>query len=443
MANIIPFKGLRYNNEKITDLSLVTTPPYDIISSEGQEMFFERHSKNVIRLELGKENENDTAENNKYTRAADYLKEWIAEGTLTFESKPALYLYEQIFTLKDGSTKSFKGFITLVELEEFSKGIILPHEETLSKAKTDRFNLMSTTYSNFSQIFSLYMDPEKQITGIMEKLSQQPPHITFTSWDNIIQNLWIVTDEEIIAKICKYFSDKQLFIADGHHRYETALNFRNKLRDENPDYAKDELFNYVMMMLVEMDDPGLVVFPTHRLVRDIAHFDELTLIDQLNENFNVEKIAVEANTAKTGNISTLIEQALNERSSGKVFGLYTGKDYYYILTLKDSAVMQKNLPDKSAAYRNLDVSILHTLILDKLLGIDMENMANQKNLTYTRNSEEAIEWVRNGDFQCSFLLNATKVHEIKDVSLAKEKMPQKSTYFYPKLITGLVMNKFE
>jgi uncharacterized protein (DUF1015 family) len=233
--------------------------------------------------------------------------------------------------------------------------------------------------------------------------------------------------------------DKQLFIADGHHRYETALNFRNKLREENPDYSQDDLFNYVMMMLVDMDDPGLVVFPTHRLIKDIAGFDENSLAEKLQEDFHVEKIMAEPSQ---NHLSEVIEQELTKRNKDKVFALYTGENYYYLLTLKNSDIMSKMLPDQSLAYRNLDVSVLHTVIFEKILGIDKENMANQKNLTYTRNPLEAIEWIKNGSFQCSFLLNATKVFEIKDVSLANEKMPQKSTYFYPKLVTGLVMNKF-
>jgi len=440
MANIIPFRGLRYNTEKIKDLSLVTTPPYDIISPDSQEMFYNMHPNNVIRLELGMEHAGDNENNNKYTRAAEYLKQWIEDKTLVYESTPALYLYEQVFTLKDGSQKSFKGFITLVELEEFSKGIILPHEETLSKAKADRFNLMSTTFSNFSQIFSLYLDPEKHISNIINSISKNPPDISFKSWDGITQNLWIVTDNEIISAVKKHFEGKQLFIADGHHRYETALNFRNKMREENPGYSKDDLFNYVMMMLVDMDDPGLVVFPTHRLVKDIDGFDENTLVSGLKENFNVQKYVI-----MQGNedISQQIEKKLADNADKKAFALYTGKDYFYLFDLKNPDSINHALPNKSAAYKNLDVTILHTLVLDKLLGIDMENMANQKNLTYTRDSHEAIDWVKNGSFQCSFLLNATKVREIKDVSLANEKMPQKSTYFYPKLITGLIMNKFK
>ncbi|NLY44069.1 MAG: DUF1015 domain-containing protein [Clostridiaceae bacterium] len=439
MANFIPFRGLRYNTEKISDLSKVITPPYDIISPSEQDDYYKAHPNNVIRLELGKEHAEDTENNNKYTRAAAYLNQWIEEKILVFESQPAFYIYEQIFQLKDGEKKSCKGIIGLVELEEFSKGIILPHEETLSKAKTDRFNLMSTTYSNFSQIFSLYMDPEKTITSIINECSKDEPHIHFTSKEGIVQNLWIISDPDILAKIHDGFTGKKLFIADGHHRYETALNFRNKLREENPHYSKDDLFNYVMMMLVEMDDPGLVVFPTHRVIKDLDNFDKKDLLTKLEQNFYVEEFSVEPESPQ---LHLIIEEKLEARKSEKVFALYMGNDNYYIITLKNADAIKKALPDKSDAYRNLDVSILHALILDEILGIDGENMANQKNLTYTRSSQEAIEWVKTGAFQCSFLLNATKVHEIKDVSLANEKMPQKSTYFYPKLVTGLVMNKF-
>ncbi len=435
MAKIIPFRGMRYNDNK--DLSKVTTPPYDIISKEEQDAFYKLDEHSVIRLEYGKEYADDTETNNRYTRTAADLKAWIDEQILKFEEKPAIYLYEEIFTLPSGETKSFKGFITLVELAEFSKKIVLPHEETLSKAKTDRFNLMSTTHANFSQIYCLYMDPLKTITNKISEISAKPADISFTANDGIIQNLWIVTDENTIEEVSRGFADKQLFIADGHHRYETALNFRNKMREENPGYSEDDLFNYVMMMLVEMDDPGLVVLPTHRMVKNLEHFDENEVISALEGVFAAEKITVCDDAAKE------MEKALDAlKDSEKVFAFYTGKDYFYLLTLTDKDAMKEQISDKSDAWLGLDVSILHTLILGNVFGIDMENMANQKNLVYTRYADEAISEVKKGEYQCSFLLNATKVHEIKDVSLANEKMPQKSTYFYPKLITGLVMNKF-
>lgn len=434
MAHIIPFRGLRYGKDE--NLTAVTTPPYDIISPKEQEAFYAQSEHSVIRLELGKEYDSDTADNNRYTRSAATLKEWIENNVLCFEEKPAIYLYEEIFSLPSGETKSFKGFITLVELEEFSKKVVLPHEETLSKAKTDRFNLMDATHANFSQIYCLYMDSQKDLTTLIAEISAAPADVSFTAADGIRQNLWIVTDETLISAIQKGFADKQLFIADGHHRYETALNYRNKMREELPDYKKEDLFNYVMMMLVEMDDPGLVVLPTHRMVKNLEHFDENEVLEKLSSTFSAEKIAVKSNAADE------MEAALAAHTEEKSFAFYTGKDYFYLLTLTDNSAMKQHIADKSDAWLGLDVAVLHTLILGDVFGIDMENMANQKNLVYTRYAKEAADCTASGEYQCSFLLNATKVREIKDVSLANEKMPQKSTYFYPKLITGLVMNKF-
>ncbi|MGN1059068.1 MAG: DUF1015 domain-containing protein [Clostridia bacterium] len=437
MAHIIPFKGMRFNTDKTGDLQLVTTPPYDIISPEEQEGFYQKHENSVIRLEFGKEFPEDTENNNRYTRAAQDLKSWIDQQVLIFEEKPAVYLYEEVFTLKNGETKAFKGFMTLVELEEFSKKIVLPHEETLSKAKTDRFNLMDATHANFSPIYCLYIDEKQKLSPIIRDIAAKKPDISFTAADGILQNLWIVTDEAVIQAVQAGFADRQLFIADGHHRYETALNFRNKLRAENPADGPDALYNYVMMLLVDMDDPGLVVFPTHRMLKDLAHFDEEQVLAALSDTFRAEKIMTGSDAAAD------MEKALaTAPKSDKVFAFYTGKDYFYLLTLTDKQAMSAAISGKSDAYLGLDVTVLHTLILQKVFGIDMENMANQKNLVYTKQAEEAVSSVRGGGFQCAFLLNATKVREIKDVSLANEKMPQKSTYFYPKIITGLVMNKF-
>lgn len=434
MAKIIPFKGLRYNMDKVGDMSKVTIPPYDIISPEEQEKFYQAHPNNFIRLELSKEQPGDNETNNRYTRTGQTLKEWIDQQVLVYEKEPAIYLYEEIFTLKSGETKSFKGFMTLVQLEEFSKKVVLPHEETLSKAKADRFNLMCATNANFSHIYCLYMDPQKKINQIIAEIAAKPAEVSFTAHDGVKQNLWVVTDPATISAVQDCFADKQLFIADGHHRYETALNYRDKLRAEGG--SPDELFNYVMMMLVEMDDPGLVVFPTHRLLSNLEEFDEAAAVEKMKEHFTVEKISVSLDAAAQ------MEQTLTAHTSDKAFAFYTGKDYFYLLTLKSMDAMRAAVTGKSEAYAGLDVTVLHTLILGQIFGIDMENMANQKNLTYVKLSEEAVDGVKTGKFQCAFLLNPTKVHEIKDVSLANEKMPQKSTYFYPKILSGLVINKF-
>ncbi len=427
MANVKAFYGLRYDTSKVGSLEAVTAPPYDIISPEEQDALYSRHENNIINLELGKIFDTDNDENNRYTRARDCLNDWMDKGILKFEDKPAYYIYEEIFSV-GGAKKSLRGIMSAVELVPFSEKIVLPHEETLSKAKADRFRLMSETHANFSPIYFLYMDEKKTVNKIMEDICASAPTETFTTSDGIVHNMWVVTDELICKTIEESFRDKQLFIADGHHRYETALKFSETL-------PENEKAHHILAFSVEMDDPGLVVLPTHRIIKDIEDFDEAKVLDSLYNYFDVKKVYAEQ-------IEKTAEKILEENKDLTSFAFYTGKDYFYLLTLNDNDIMKKILPEKSTSYCELDVSILHTLILDKIFGIDMENMANQKNLIYTKFAEEAINTVKSNDANCSFLLNGTKVRQIKEVSVNNEKMPQKSTYFYPKLITGLVINKF-
>ena len=427
MANVKPFCGLRYDSSVVGDLSKVTAPPYDIISESEQDALIASHKNNIINLELGKIFDTDTDENNRYTRARDCLNEWTSSGAMKFEEAPAYYIYEEIFTVS-GEEKHLRGIISAVELVPFSEKIVLPHEETLSKAKADRFSLMSETHANFSPIYFLYMDEKKTVNKIMEEVCKSAPDESFKTTDGIIHNVWVLTDETLCTEIENSFKDKQLFIADGHHRYETALNFSKTLPD-------NEGAKYVMAFSVEMDDPGLVVLPTHRIVKNLETFSEDEVIGKLESYFDIKKVT-------SSDVVADAEKMLSENQEVSSYVFYTGKDYFYFLSLTDMDAMAKLLPDKSSAYCGLDVSVLHTLILDNVFGIDMENMANQKNLVYTKFSEEAVSAVKDNSADCSFLLNGTKVRQIKEVSLNNEKMPQKSTYFYPKLITGVVVNKF-
>jgi len=422
MAEIKAFKGLRFT-EKAGKIDTLICPPYDIISEEERIEFLKTNENNIIRLEL-------PSGEDKYKEAGKTLKSMLNNGILKQDEKESIYIYEEEFTAF-GERKKVKGFICLVKLEEFEKNIILPHEETLSKAKADRFNLMSETFCNFSQVYSLYMDDGKKTFSKIDRLSNRKPDIECKDNDNVIHRLWIVSDENEINDIINDFKDRKLFIADGHHRYETALNFRNKLREEGKINDSSDLGNYLMMDLVDMENEGLVVLPTHRLVKDLKNFDEQDIVNKLNKNFFVEKRFDLDN----------IEKELMLNAHKKCFGFYTGKVYYYKLTLKNMNAVNDINTDKCSAYNNLDVTVLHTLILEEIMGIDKENMAKQINLTYTKKIEEAISKVAEGSFQAAFILNATKVSEIRDVASAGEKMPQKSTYFYPKLITGLVMNK--
>lgn len=420
MADIRPFKALRFT-EKAGNIRDNVCPPYDIISEEERTALLKLSENNVIRLELPRGED-------PYAVAGETLNRWLEDGVLATDSQDGIYVYQEDFEC-EGKDYSIKGIICRVKLEEFSKGVVLPHEETLSKAKADRFNLMSATYCNFSQVYSMYIDDEKKIEKEISAITEKAPAQCFTAKDSIAQKLWIETDKERIDRIVDAFRGKQLYIADGHHRYETALNFRNSLIEEG-NYKEDDGAGYIMMFLADLSDPGLVILPTHRLVKGLESFDEDKVVAEMSKHFNVKKIV---------GVDSMKEDINTDDVS---FGFYTGKDEWYHLTLKDKNAVSDVVTDRSEAYKSLDVTALHSLILEPVFGIDKENMAQQKNLTYTRSINEAIESVKSGNSQCTFVLNATKIEQLRDVALAGDKMPQKSTYFYPKLITGLVMNKF-
>lgn len=424
MAEIKAFKGLRYteNAGKIEDL---VCPPYDIISEDERQAFLKNNPCNVIRLELPRGED-------PYAQAGAILDKWLQDSILTCDMDEGLYIYELQFrsAVESGEEMSLKGLVCRVRIEDFKNNVVLPHEETLSKAKTDRFNLFQATNCNFSQIYSLFPDEKHVTRERMDRIcSATAPRYDFD--DGLVTHrLWVVNDPVTIGAFCDDFTDRKLYIADGHHRYETSINYRNYCREQDQYNPGSD---YVMMFLADMADEGLVVFPTHRLVRDLSNFDEASLIESSKAYFDISQITPD-----------IVENELNTlaKEGKKAFAFYT-KENCCLLVLRDKNIMREIIPDQSDAYRFLDVSILHSLVLERLLGIDKENMANQKNLTYTRSFEEAVRSVDSGDSQCAFFLNPTAVSEIGEVAAAGEKMPQKSTYFYPKLTTGLVMNKMD
>lgn len=425
MAEIKAFKGLRFT-AKAGEIKQLCCPPYDIISPAQKEEFLKTNPHNIIRLELPKTaDEDDTA----YDKAGETLKEWVDDEILKCDGKPGIYVYEMEFNAA-GQSYKVKGFVSLVKLEEFSKGVILPHEETLSKAKEDRFKLMCATGCNFSQIYSLYMDEDNSVFSLIDSSSDGEPDSVFTDDEGVTHRLWCIYDTKVIKAVTEKMADKKLYIADGHHRYETALRYRNHIAESGKEKGSSE---YVTMMLVNMENSGLVVFPTHRIVRDLPDFDYKSVVEKCKDYFEITPYL----NREKGEIG--LEQAYKDGK--KAFVLFTGDNNYTLMVLKNTDTMKELMPDASTALRELDVSVLHTLVLERIFGIDKENMAKQINLTYTKVADEAIATVDGQRADCCFLLNPTRVSEIRDVALAGEKMPQKSTYFYPKLITGLVMNK--
>lgn len=421
MAKVVPFSALRFT-EKAGDTRSVVCPPYDIISEQQRLAYLKENPHNIIRLELPRDGENP------YADAGKTLAAWCADGIVAKDNAPAFYIYAIDFTV-DGERKQIAGLVGRVGLAEFSEGVVLPHEETLSKAKTDRLNLMRATACNFSNIYSLYNAPSdtSPIHNINALMDDAALLHEFTDDEGLTHRLWAITDPAVTTDITAAFADCKLYIADGHHRYETALNYRREMLQKGE--TADDI-NYCMMMLVEMSHEGLWVFPTHRVLHHLPAFSTEKLLADCAEYFDITRCTPDA-----------LQAGLNAAYANhqKTFGFYDGNTAA-LLTLRDLAVMDTLLPDLSAVSRQLDVTVLHTLVLERLLGIDKENMANQINLYYTRDTDEALAAPRQ-DADCCFLLNPTRVSEIRDVAAAGEKMPQKSTYFYPKLITGLLFNQ--
>jgi len=477
MAEIKPFRGWRYS-PGVGPLDRLVTPPYDVIDAAAQEEYYRRHPYNIIRLEYGKVYPEDTEENNRYTRAAAYFKAWREDKVLVPEDQPALYLYEQEFTIK-GSRLTRTGLICRVKLEPYKKGIILPHEETLPRHKADRLALLRACEANFSPIFGLYMDPERQVEEVLRRALTydgqaslgvavdqacfkgiRRPDVEFTDEDGQVHRLWVIMDPWVLNQVEELLAPKRIFIADGHHRYETALAYQRERREQEGFSTGERPYDYVLMTLVNLYDPGLVILPTHRLVRNLENLDEDSLLEGIKEHFTIEPFPLAPDYSnfseflkKMEEKGGLLPEGVAEEKlfksprfipHGHAFGLYCGKGRLYLLTLREEHTLSSLMPTgPSPAWKGLDVSVLHYLILEKLLGIGGAERAKERYLTYTREEEGALRAVDAGEYQLAFFLNPTRVEEVIAVAEAGEKMPQKSTYFYPKLITGLVINSLE
>jgi uncharacterized protein (DUF1015 family) len=424
MAEIKAFRGLRYTGAA-GGIATLCCPPYDIISKEQSKIYHNANPYNVIRLELPRSLSDDPAVD-VYAESGKFLRSWLSDGILKNDDAQSIYVYELGFDI-NGTRKKVAGFIPLVRVEDIAKGIVLPHEETLSKDKSDRLSLMEATGCNFSQIYSLFDDDGGEIDAMLAEAQASAPASSFTDSDNVSHTLWAVSEPAFIDKIVNLMNGKKLYIADGHHRYETALAYRDLHSGEAGSS------DYVPMFLVNMDNDGLVILPTHRIVRDLKTFDRNEIINKSGQYFDI----------MTGRSRTQAEACLAEaaKNGDKALVMYTGDNDYTFMKLKSTDIMKDFMPGTGEALRNLDVSVLHTLVLERILGIDKENMANQINLTYTRSTDEAISAIDQGKGNCAFLLNPCGVGEIGGVVSAGGKMPQKSTYFYPKLTTGLAMNQ--
>ncbi len=451
MAVVKGFRGLRYSFARLGDLNPVMAPPYDVISPEFQEKLYKRHPKNIVRLILGKVEDTDTDDNNRYTRSAKEFNDWKREGVLEALPRPSVYYYTQSYKLPDGTFRTRKGFIARIRIEELGSGSIHPHERTLSGPKADRLKLIKACEANLSCIFSLYPESgdtprEERVTAILDYLRDTDPMVDVKGDDGVTNKVWKVGEDDVLAKIEEGMKDKSIFIADGHHRYETALNYRNYMREQvkketGKEATGEEPFNYVMMYFASMAEEGLDIFPIHRIIHSIDDFDGDDFLAKCGEYFDIQEMPFKEDNEKAVR-KRLIDTMAEGADETTYLGLHIReRDIYYLLKLKttDSMddVFEGDMPD---VYKHLDVSVLHALILGKLLNVSIEDQAKQKNIVYMKDTETAVRAGREETNQMTFFMNATKVSEVQSVSEAGLLMPQKSTYFYPKLLSGVVIN---
>lgn len=437
MAKVFPFKGILYNKKKLKKVNKLFTPPYDVISDEEQDEFYELHDFNYIRLILGKEFSSDNEYNNRYIRSAAFLDGWLRHEILLQDAKPAFYAYEQRFSA-NGKKHSRVGFFGLLRLEDMGRGKVYPHEDTHSKAKVDRLEIMRATNANLESIFSFYSDEKKKITKVLKKFMKRKPTLEATDNDKVVHRLWRIDRKPSIAKIVKEMKDKAVFIADGHHRYEAALKFKNELKTKNTKFSEEEAYNHILMFFTPLEDKGLVVLPIHRVLKDLPYFDPVRFEKDLAQYFEVTPYKAGKKSAKRVR-AKLLRDIKKKGVEKHAFGMYLGHHRYYLLVLKDESAIEELMPeDKPRAWKNLDTNVLHYTVFDRLLGIAQQT---ESKLVYVKAEEEAVRLVDEENGQVAFFLNATKIEEITAIASKLEKMPQKSTYFYPKLLSGLVLNK--
>ena len=415
MADVRPFKGVLFNVPKISSSAgeELLAPPYDIITPEYKEQLYEKSPYNIVRVDFGKDLPGDDDGSNRYTRARGSLDAWIRDGILTVTSQPCYYSCEVSYDIH-GSEMKLRGFLGLVRLEELGKGNIHPHECTHSKPKKDRLDIMRYCEANVSPIFSLYNSPERKASSILARVNAGRPYLEAKDPDGSTHRLWQICDPEEIAEITREIAGKAIFIADGHHRYETAIEYRKEMRAREGDPAGPRPYDYVLMFLANMSDEGLTVLPTHRLVRGLPE-NALAL---LSSDFDVEEIR---------GCCDIAEVIYGKRD---VFGFYKGGDFWYKLTYKGEGV-----PGVLPELKYLDVTVLHELILKKLLGV--------KDIAYEMVVSRCLQMVNTHEYEAVFFLNPTRVEDVESVALAGLRMPPKSTYFYPKLMTGMVLNVFK
>ncbi|MFC1874720.1 DUF1015 domain-containing protein [Chloroflexota bacterium] len=433
MAEVQPFHGMRYNKSITKDLSTVICPPYDIITPQMEEELYRRSPHNFIRIEHGRQLPQDSTMDNRYTRSANTMEEWLKQKVFVTDETPTIYLHDQYF-IHSGMECKRRCLVACVRLEEWHKNIIRPHEGTLAEAKSDRISLLWALRANTSPILVMFEDQEQYISSLVNAQELDKTIINIEGYDTERHKVWPITNPQVIDDICGFFAEKPLYIADGHHRYESALIYQREQRTIHSTVSEGSAFNYTLISLVDFDDPGLVILPPHRLIRSMPSSKMIGLEDKLRTFFDIEEMPL-----SLPDIWNKVDRLLADESEIRLFLFGLSDKNLLLLTLRDFASASKMIPYfHSALYKKLDVSIVDHVILDELLGLSSED---EIKISYNYDHRDAVKQVLKQEHQLAFIISPIHSRRIKDISDAGDRMPRKSTYFYPKLPSGLVFNR--
>ncbi len=441
MAGIKPFRGILYNQGRIENLGDVVTPPYDVISEQQRQGYFDRHPKNIVRLILSQGNSHDTDTNNRYTRAAKYFRDWQDEGILIRDRDPAIYLTALDYS-SEGLDRMRLGFVALVRLEDFRQGGIIPHEKTFSAIKQDRLRLVKACKANFSPVFSVFSDPDDEVNGLLRTwMEGVQPDLDFKEVAGYRHRLWRILDKHIHGEIEQMFANKPLYIADGHHRYETALNYRNEIMSRKDQFDSSAACNFVMMYLSSTQDPGLIIRPVHRMLSHAPEGALNSFVQKARDFFDIEVMEIGDKRAEIQ--SSFVAKIRAGAQHGAIGAVIRGCKAVYILKVKKGVMGQLFEEEISVPLRRLDVTITTKLVLQHILGLSNAALDDEKHILYTSRTRKAFEAVRSGKCVIALILNPTRMSDIEEISKAGLVMPRKSTYFFPKVLSGLVINKLD
>jgi uncharacterized protein (DUF1015 family) len=437
MAEFKPFRGIRYNIELIKDFSQVVTPPYDVISPAERDHYHERHPHNVIRLILGKPQPEDNDQNNVHTRAAQFLDTWLDNKVLLQDSKPGFYLTSVSFDLFGRHVTRY-GVTGWVRLEPFDKGIVLPHEKTFSKVKAERLSLIKACQANLCPIFGLYSDKNGIAASLISSANNFAPDIELTDDKGLMHRLWYLADDQMIADLTDALKNQTIYIADGHHRYETALNFREWFKENNGSYTLTHPSNYVMMSLISMEDPGLIILPAHRLLSSIPQESLDRFFAQAPQYFDIKEVPIQDSMERAAEKTWTL---LKENTAKNAIGVYAKNQKQIHIMILKSGIMEQNFGhEMHPALLDPDVSVLNRLIMMELLSFDKDRMDDENQIAYRTEVYDALRAVSEQTADICFLLNPTKMEHVKRIAENRLIMPRKATYFYPKEISGMVFN---